>query len=96
MHHTWKKYLKNRSKTNWKYQLQEGMKNLIYVISISDIQDYFEYILKRKHGEKTDNLSVRMYINKIESRIIFKIKTWYDLELVMPETLKSLESTKTR
>ena len=72
------------------------MKNLIHVISLSDIQDYFEYILKRKHREKTDNLSVRMYINKIESRIIFKIKTWYDLELVMPETLKSLESTKTR
>ena len=72
------------------------MKNLIHVISLSDIQDYFECILKRKHGEKTDNLSVRMYINKIESRIIFKIKTWYDLELVMPETLKSLESTKTR
>ena len=72
------------------------MKNLIHVISLSDIQDYFEYILKRKRGEKTDNLSVRMYINKIESRIIFKIKTWYDLELVMPETLKSLESTKTR
>ena len=72
------------------------MKNLIHVISLSDIQDYFEYILKRKHGEKTDNLSVRMYINKIESRIIFKIKAWYDLELVMPETLKSLESTKTR
>ena len=72
------------------------MKNLIYVISISDIQNYFKYILKRKHREKTDNLSVRMYTNKIEIRIIFKIKTRYDLEVVMPQTLKSLESTKTR
>ena len=29
--------------------------------SISDIQDYFEYIFK-KHGEKTDNPSIRIYI----------------------------------
>ena len=40
--------------------------------SISDIQDYFEYILK-KHGEKTVNFSIRIYINKIENRITFKI-----------------------
>ena len=72
------------------------MKNSIYVISISDIQNYFKYILKRRHREKTDNLSVRMYINKIEIRIIFKIQTRYDLEVVMPQTLKSLESTKAR
>ena len=41
--------------------------------SVSDIQDYFEYILK-KHGESVDNPSIRMYINRIESRITFKIK----------------------
>ena len=47
--------------------------------SISYIQDYFEYILK-KHGEKINNdddknmPSVKIYINKIENRIIFKIK----------------------
>ena len=32
--------------------------------SVSDIQDYFEYILI-KHGEKTNNPSIRIYINKI-------------------------------
>ena len=32
--------------------------------SISDIQDYFEYIVK-KHGEKTVNPLIRIYINKI-------------------------------
>ena len=32
--------------------------------SILDIQDYFEYILK-KHEEKTVNSSVRIYINKM-------------------------------
>ena len=31
---------------------------------VSDIQGYFEYILK-KHGEKTDNPSIRIYVNKI-------------------------------
>ena len=41
--------------------------------SISDIQDYFEYILK-KHSESIDNPSVRIYVNKIENRITFKIK----------------------
>ena len=40
---------------------------------ISDIQDYFEYIFKKKHGEKTVNPSIRIYINKIEYRITFKI-----------------------
>ena len=38
--------------------------------SISDIQDYLEYILKRR-GEKTFNPSIRIYINKIENRIMF-------------------------
>ena len=33
--------------------------------SVSDIQDYFEYILE-KHSESVDNPSIRMYINRIE------------------------------
>ena len=41
--------------------------------SASDIQDYFEYILKN-HGEKTDNPSVRIYVNSIENRITLKLK----------------------
>ena len=39
---------------------------------VSDIQDYFEYIL-RKHNENIDNPSIRIYVNKIENRITFKI-----------------------
>ena len=42
--------------------------------SVSDIQDYLKYILK-KHGEKTGNSSTRIYLNKIENRITFKMKT---------------------
>ena len=48
--------------------------------SISDIQDFFEYILK-KHSENVDNPSIRIYVNKIENRITFKIKSRYYLEL---------------
>ena len=40
---------------------------------MSNIQVYFEFILK-KQGEKTDNLSIRIYANKIDNRITFKIK----------------------
>ena len=41
---------------------------------ILDIQDDFEYNLK-KHGENIDNRSVKIYINKMKNRIVFKIKT---------------------
>ena len=35
-----------------------------------------------------------MYVNKIENRITFKIKTGYYLEFLTPETMKLLESTR--
>ena len=63
--------------------------------SVSDIQDYFEYILK-KHSESVDNPSIRMYINRIENRITFKIKNGYYLELLTPETMELLESTESK
>ena len=55
--------------------------------SISDIQDYFEYILK-KNGEKINNdkddkndgknkPSVKIYINRVENRITFEMKNGY-------------------
>ena len=61
--------------------------------SVSDIQDYCEYILKR-HGENTDNLSIKIYANEKENRITFKIKSRYQLELLTPETMKLLGSTE--
>ena len=63
--------------------------------SISDIQDYFEYILK-KHSESVDNQSIRIYVNKIENRITFKIRSGYYLELLTPETMKLLGSTESK
>ena len=59
--------------------------------SVSNIQDYFECILK-KHGENTDKPSVQIYVNKMENRVTFKIKDRYSLELLTPETMKLLGS----
>ena len=61
--------------------------------SIDDIQDYFEFIIK-KHETLSENPSVQIYPNKIKNRIIFKIKNGYKLELLTPETMKLLGSTK--
>ena len=49
-----------------KFELSDGL------YSVSDIQDYFEYILK-KHGENTDKPSMQIYLNKIENKVKFKI-----------------------
>ena len=63
--------------------------------SVLDIQDYFEYI-SEKNGEYIDEPSVQIYVNKIENRITFKIKNGYSLELLTPETMKLLGSTKNK
>ena len=60
-----------------KFELPDGS------YSVSDIQDYFEYILK-KHGEDIDKPSVQIYVNKIENRVTFKIKNGYSPELLTP------------
>ena len=60
---------------------------------ISDIQDYFEHIVK-KHETMANNPPVQIYVNKIKNRIVFKIKTGYKLESLPPEKMKLLGSTK--
>ena len=74
---------------NDKFELPNGS------YSVSDIQDYFEYILKR-HGEDIDNLSVQMYVNKIENRVTFKVKNGYSIELLTSETMKLLGSNENK
>ena len=63
--------------------------------SVSDIQDYFEYILK-KYGEDIDEPSIQIYVNKNDNRVTFKIKNGYRLELLTPETMKSHGTTKNK
>ena len=52
---------------NDKFELPDGS------YSVSDIQDYFEYILK-KHGESVDKPSVRVYVNKLKIGLHLKLK----------------------
>ena len=84
IYYTWKnikssyndnKFKISASTWNEEFELPDGSH------SVSDIQDYFEYILK-KHSESVDNPSIRTYVNKIENRIWFKIKSGYYLELL--------------
>ena len=63
--------------------------------SVSDIQDYFEYILK-KHRKNAEKPSVQIHVNKIENRITFKIKYRYFLELLTSEIMKLFRSTKNK
>ena len=74
---------------NDKFELPDGF------YSVSDIQDYFKYILN-KHEENINKSSVQIYVNKIENRITFKIKHGYSLELLTPETMKLLGSSKNK
>ena len=96
IYYTWKniksKYNNNKFKISaptWNdtFDLLDGS------YSTSDIQDYFEFIIK-KHETLTDNPPVQIYPNKIKNRIAFKIKTGYKLELLTPETMKLFGSTK--
>ena len=61
--------------------------------SIADIQDYFEFIIK-KHETLTENSPTQVCPNKIKNRIVFKIKTGYKLELLTTVTMKLLGSAK--
>ena len=72
-----------------KFELPDGS------YSILDIQDYFKYILK-KHNENVNISSIRMFVNKFENRITFKIKNGYRLELSTPEGMKLLRSTESK
>ena len=69
------------------------MKNVItwWIIFSIDIQDYFEYIIK-KHETVTDKTCV----NKIENRILFKIKTGYYLEPFTLEPINFFGSTTSK
>ena len=74
---------------NDKFELPDGS------YSVSDIQDYFEYVLE-KHGEDIDETSVQIQVNKIKNRITLKIKNGYSLELLTSETKKLLGSTENK
>ena len=53
-------------------------------------------IYLKKHGEQTDNPSIKINVNKIGNRVTFKIKTEFYLELSTSETMKLLGSIKNK
>ena len=61
--------------------------------SVSDIQDCFEYIIK-KHETIADNPPIQIYVYKIKSRSFFKIKVGYKLELLSEKAMQLLGSSK--
>ena len=43
-----------------------------------------------------DNPSIKIYVNKIENRVTFKIKNGYYLELLTPQTMQLLGSIENK
>ena len=96
IYYTWKNvkstYNNNKFKIspptwNETFDLSDGSHN------ISEIQDYIEYIIKKR--EKIgENAPILIYANIINNRIVFKTKSGYKLELLSKETMKLLGSTK--
>ena len=54
------------------------------------------WVYNQKHGKLTNNPPIRIYVNKIENKITFTIKTKYYLKFLTPETIKLLESTQNK
>ena len=89
-------YIKNSYKNN-KFKISAPTQNEEFELpdglySISHIQNYFDYI-PRKHWEKTVNPVIKIYVNKIENKITFKIKTGYYLKILTLEAAKLFGST---
>ena len=80
---------------NAEFELYDGLH------SVSDIQDYFKYIIK-KHEALTDNPSILIisyyfiYVNETENRIKFRIETEHYLKNLMLELMKLLGSIKSK
>ena len=96
IYYTWKK-IKSKYNNN-KFKISTPTWNDTFDLpdgsySISDIQDYFEFVIK-KHETLTEDPPIQLYPNKIKNRIVFKIQTGYKPELLTPKTMKLLESTK--
>ena len=60
--------------------------------SIAALHNYFEYIIK-KHETIADVSPVLIYVNEINNRIAFKIKSGFKLELLSKETMRLLGSS---
>ena len=80
---------------NKKYWVQFGVKNYLIDHILCQI---FKIALSiwSNHETMVDNRPIRIYVNKMENRTTFRIKTGYYLELLMLETIKLLGSYKSK
>ena len=93
IYYTWKN-IKSEYKNN-KFKISAPTWNDTFDLpdgsySISDIQGYFEFIIK-KHETLTQNPPIQIYPNK---KIELFSRTGYKLQLLTPETMRLLGSTK--
>ena len=92
MYYTWKNIKKSYKNSKLKISAlaqNEKSELLDELYSVSDIQDYTEHSIE-KHQTVTDYPLIRIYVNKIENRIVFIIKAGHYLELLMAGTMKLL------
>ena len=61
--------------------------------SVSAIQNYMEYII-RKYETLTTSPLIHVYFNRINNRLVFKIKDRYKQKLQTSESIKLFGSTK--
>ena len=96
IYYTWKntrqQYKNNKLKIiaptwNDEFELPNGS------YSVSDIQYCIKYIIK-KHEILSIDPSIHIYINRINIRLVFKVKDGYKLKLQTPGTMTLFGSTK--
>ena len=96
IYYTWKnirkQYKNNKLKIialtwNDQFELPDGS------YSVSDIQYYIEFIIQKDETLTIIPL-IHVYINRINNRLVFKMKDGYKLKLQTPETMKLFGSTK--
>ena len=96
IYYTWKNVKSTYNNNKFKISAptwNETFDLLDVLYNISEMQDYIEYIIKKREriGE---NAPILIYANTTNNRIVFKIKIGYKLELLSKETMKLLGSTK--
>ena len=62
-------------------------------MNLNYLMDHIQYQIFKKHRE---NVSIEIYVNKIENRVTFKIENGYYLELLTPEKMKLRGSTESK
>ena len=71
------------------FELSEGL------YCIADIQNYFEYIIKKYEiNTLINNYPIKIYASRIKNRIVSKMKTGYKLKLQTQETMNFSGNTE--